>query len=379
MIALNWSQVNTWRLSQHHLLQRAAPRDLGKVVTRIGGVQAQLMSAAELSLWARVEGLKPADVQNSLWRDRSLIKTWAMRGTLHLLEAGEFPLYVAARAAVAIKRPPSYYSYHGVTPEELAAILVNIPEVLSDVPMTREQLASAVAERSGSANLREVLLSGWGALLKPSAFRGDICFGPNQGQNVTFVRPDRWIPSNPREIQRQAIEPAEALKEMARRYLNAYGPATAEDFGRWWGIQPGPAKKVFKSLGDEVVPVDVEGWKAWALGSTIEQIQTLEPAHLVRLLPQFDAYTVGISRDCEPVLANEFKSRVYRSQGWISAVVLIDGRIDGTWDYDQGHSTVFLKVDLFQPASDEVKNGIQAEAKRLSEFLGAEIEVNRLI
>jgi len=97
MVALNWSQVNAWRLSQHHLLPRADRQTLLEVVTRIGGVQAQLMSAAELALWARVEDLLPTDVPDALWHDRSLIKTWAMRGTLRLLTTSEFPLYVAAR------------------------------------------------------------------------------------------------------------------------------------------------------------------------------------------------------------------------------------------------------------------------------------------
>jgi hypothetical protein len=105
---------------------------------------------------------------------------------------------------------------------------------------------------------------------------------------------------------------------MARRYLNAFGPASSDDFARWWWIQPGPAKRVFQSLGGEIEAVDVEGWKAWALASTLEQVKSLKAARSVRLLPQFDAFTVGISRDCEPVLSSAFKGRVYRPQGWIS-------------------------------------------------------------
>ena len=97
MVTLSWSRVNAWRLSQHYLLPRADRQALLEVVTRIGGVHAQLMSAAELALWARVEDLLPTDVPDALWHDRSLIKTRAMRGTLHLLTASEFPLYVAAR------------------------------------------------------------------------------------------------------------------------------------------------------------------------------------------------------------------------------------------------------------------------------------------
>jgi len=193
MPQLTWPQVNAWRLTQQGLAERAKPTDLLDVVTRLGGVQAQLMAAAELALGLRVDGITPSAVQRLLWDERTLFKTWAMRGTLHLLPTAEFGQFVAASAATTTKRPPSYYTYHKVTPAELEAILTAVPAVLSATPITREQLADAVAEHTGSANLREVLLSGWGTLLKPSARRGHICFGPNQGQNVTFVRPDRWL------------------------------------------------------------------------------------------------------------------------------------------------------------------------------------------
>ncbi len=325
------------------------------------------MSAAELALGARLDGLSPAGVQNALWQERTLIKTWAMRGTLHLLTTSEFPLYVAARAAQTIRRPPSYYTYHGVTPAELEAIIDAIPQVLNDTPMTREQLAGAIAERAGQPNLGQVLLSGWGALLKPSAFRGDLCFGPSQGQNVTFVRPGRWIG------EWQPLDPQEALQEMARRYLAAYGPAPAADFARWWGFQEGPAKKLFRSLGDEIEEVDVEGWPAWALRATLEHLQALEAPRSVNLLPQFDAYVIGLSRDCEPLLPAAYKGRVFRPQGWISAVVLVDGRMAGTWEYDSQRSQTTVKVSMFKPAAAGVKEGIAAEAERLGNFLNTKV------
>ena len=367
MVSLKWNQVSAWRLSQHYMLPRAKRHDLLDVATRTGGVQAQLMTAAELALWARVEDLSAEDVQNALWRDRSLIKTWAMRGTLHLLSASEFPLYVAARSALTIRRPPSYYRYHGVTPAELEAIIEVIPQALSDVPMTREQLADAVAQRGGNPNLREVLISGWGALLKPSAFQGDLCFGPNQGQNVTFVRPSQWIGPW------RAVDPEQALGEMACRYLRAYGPATPDDFARWWGIQAGPAKKLFKSLGDEIEAVDVEGWQAWALAETVEQLKTIQSPRVVRLLPLFDAYVVGVSRDCEYILPEIHRQRVYRPQGWISAVVLVDGRMAGVWEYDTQRSRTAVRIEMFNQPTEQVKRDVEAEAKRLGDFLNTEV------
>ena len=75
MISLKWHQVHAWRLAQHRLQQRAESQQLLDVVTHIGGVQAQLMSAPELALWARLDGLTVAGVEDALWRERSLVKT----------------------------------------------------------------------------------------------------------------------------------------------------------------------------------------------------------------------------------------------------------------------------------------------------------------
>jgi hypothetical protein len=85
MTVLQWSQVHAWRLSQHGLSPRFSSQDFLQAVTRTGGIQAQVASAAELAMCTRVEGLSPRDVQAALWQDRTLLKTWAMRGTLHLL------------------------------------------------------------------------------------------------------------------------------------------------------------------------------------------------------------------------------------------------------------------------------------------------------
>src|SRR5258706_10640507 len=79
MKALKWRQVHAWRVAQHGLSPRFRRRDFLKAVRRTGGIQAQVMSAAELALWARVDGLTPEAVQAALWQKRTLVKTWAMR------------------------------------------------------------------------------------------------------------------------------------------------------------------------------------------------------------------------------------------------------------------------------------------------------------
>lgn len=370
MVSLSWEQVSAWRLRQHHLLERTEHSRWLEVVQHIGGLHAQLMSSAELALWARVQAVTSDDVQNALWRDRTLVKTWAMRGTLHLLPASDFPTYAAALSAFKHFRRGSWLKYHGVTIAELEAILDAVPATLNGVGMTREQLADALAVRTNTPKLRDLLLSGWGMLLKPTAFQGSLCFGPNQGQNVTFVQPRHWLGDwTPLDSQ-------QALQTIVRRYLTAYGPSTSDEFSRWWGLEPANVKKLFKSLGDELVEVSVDGWKAWALASTLDTLNTLPAPRTIRLLPYFDPYTVAMSHQTHYLMAEEHKSRVYRAQGWIFPVVLADGKIVGIWDQKPKRAQTLVTIEPFAPFSTEIQQGVEAETQRLGTFLGTEIAVN---
>ena len=115
MTALQWYQVHAWRMTQHGLSPRFSSQDVVGAVTRTAGIQAQVMSAAELALCTRVEGFAPHDVQSAIFQDRTLVKTWAMRGTLHLLSARELPLYVAARDWQHTASWSNYFAEFGLT------------------------------------------------------------------------------------------------------------------------------------------------------------------------------------------------------------------------------------------------------------------------
>jgi DNA glycosylase AlkZ-like len=371
--SLTWPQVHAWRLAQHGLSPRLAAQNLVETVTRAAGIQAQVMSAAELAICSRVETRRPEDVRSALWQERTLVKTWAMRGTLHLLAANDLPLFVAARNSCADLRGwRDYFTYYGFSAEQHDRYLAAIPHVLTHGPLTRQQLAEAVAKETGVSGFRDLILSsGWGSPLKLSAYRGDLCFGPSQGQSVTFAHPGAWLGAEYAQRTRQAIEPEAALQAIARRYLQDYGPATAQDFARWW--QPGggvtPARRLFQSLDEELVEVEVEGWRAFALRASLEPMRRMVNSEAVRLLPLFDAYTIGAPRDCESLLAAAHKSLVFRAQGWVSAVVVAHGSIQGVWRHKAQRSRLVISVQLFRSPTATIRKGIAAEVERLGATL----------
>ena len=357
-------------MERQQLVSRRPRRDLLAVVGAVGGLHAQVLSTAELAAWARVDGLRPGELEEELWERRGLVKTWAMRGTLHLLPAAEYGLWQAALDTYDHYLKGGWLRGFSITLEELELLLSTVREVLGGEGLTRQELAAAVAEASGLTALGEKLGDSWGAYLKPASFRGSLCFGPNRGRNVTFVSPAAWIGAAPGP-------PAdEAVAEVTRRYLGVYGPATAAEYSRWWGPRrPAQAIRSFRALGDEAVEVDVEGEPHWALAGQVEAIASTAPPGAVRLLPAFDPYVIGSARDVPAILDPEHKARVHRPQGWISPVLLVDGRIEGVWSHERKGGRLSVRIEPFEALPDGVRQGAEAEAGRLATFFGDELSL----
>lgn len=367
MHTLTWSQVNAWRLTQHRLVNRGAWDEILSTISAIGGLHAQLMSAAELALCTRVDDILPADLAQALWQLRTVVKTWLMRGTLHLVTTEDYPIYQAALSTLTHYRRNSWLNYHGVTLDELEAILTAVHDNLTATGMTRDRLAYVVSQQTRNPKLQELLLSGWGALLKPAAFLGYLCYGPDYGQNITFVSPRAWIGDW------EPVDPQAALAEAGRRYLKAYGPATTDDFSRWLGLTPAQARNVFEGL--DTTPVDVEGHQALVLTETLGPMAAQEAVECVRLLPFFDPYTVALSKQRHILMDMQYEKRVFRPQGWIAPVVLVDGLIVGVWEHKRVHDKVDLSVELFEPRTERIEAGIHFEAQRIGAFLESTVAV----
>ncbi len=355
-------------MERQQLVSRRPREELLGVVGAIGGLHGQVLSSAELAAWARVEGLRPGELDAKLWEHRSLVKTWAMRGTLHLLPAAEYGLWQAALDTYDHYLKGAWLRGFKITREELDLLLGTVREVLGGEGLTRDELAEAVAAAAGSPVLVEKLRDSWGAYLKPASFRGSLCFGPNKGRNVTFVSPAAWIGATP------GPSPEEAIAEVTRRYLGVYGPATAAEYSRWWGPRrPAQATRYLRALGEEAVEVQIEGEPHWALTEQVAGIASAAPRGAVRLLPAFDPYVIGSARDVPAILAPEHKARVHRPQGWISPVLLVDGRIEGVWSHERAKGHLSVTIEAFGELPASARERAEGEAQLLAAFFGDEL------
>jgi len=367
---LSRAQVNSWRLSRHHLAKRVRKGQIEKVVSDLCGVQAQVLSYAGLAIWARVEGIAMQDVQDALWKHRSLVKTWCMRGTLHLISASDLPVYVAARKATSVVKRD--WLTPEIDVEERKRIVLAIREALDGQILNRERLADEVAERLAmSASVRKHMLSGWGNLLNPAAEQGYLCFGPSEGSKVTFVRPDQWLG--------RWDEPSgdEAWKTLLRRFFSTYGPATHRDIGHWWGLRPDRAKMLMDYIADELEEVEFEGQKRWVRREDIDLILDADNVRSVKLLPSWDCY-VMFYHPREFFVSQNYRARVFRKLEGNAPVLLIDGVAGGVWEQQRKSGLTEVRVRPFSNLSSAQRQLVRDEATGLGEFLGTNVEVSIL-
>jgi hypothetical protein len=360
VIELSWEQVRGFRMA------RGLDGSGGLVETarRLCGVHAQVMSCAELALAVRVDGLQVDEVRAALWDRRQLVKTWAMRGTLHLLPSDELSLWSGAlRTRSYLWRQSSWLRYFDGGLEELEAIIAMIGKAVDGQALTREEIGIAVGKQAGP-HAREYLASGWGSLLKPVAMEGGLVFGPNRGRNVVFVSPRDWV--GPFE----ALESETAMREVIRRWLRVYGPGSHHDLALWWGTAAGRARKALEGLGDELIEVEVDGRRAFALAADAGELETAMPDGPARLLPGFDPYVVGF-QPRDRLVEHELLPRVSRTAGWISPVVLVGGRAVGVWEHRLRRGAMEIVIDPFAKLAAARRRELEAEGARLATALGA--------
>lgn len=228
--SFKWSQVSAFRYTRHQFVDRHSA-DLVTVSRDVCGIQYQVMAAAEMALWVRVRGLTQADIQSALWKNRTLVKTSAMRSTLHLLPATDFPIYISALKASRLRQMRRIMARYGVAENEADRVTQGVEEALSAGPMTRSELTDQILSLKvvGKKAKKWFELSWWG-VVRQGLVEGLICYGPDRGQEATLVRVDQWLPG-----QREAAE-LDARQIVLRRYLSAYGPATPQDFSKWSGF-----------------------------------------------------------------------------------------------------------------------------------------------
>jgi hypothetical protein len=365
-VSLTWEQVLAWRMIRQHL----DPVDGGSAVEiarRLCGIQAQVPSSAALAVAVR-QATPDLNATSRALAGRVLIRTWAMRGTLHLLPADEVADVLSLLAAPRTWEKGSWQKTYA-TAEQIEMLSGAVGDALADGScLTRDQLVERVLAVTGDEEVAEHLRSGWSAVLKPLAWQGLLFQGISGDNRITFVRPDRWLTE-----WSGLPDPSDAAARVIERYLAAFGPASPEAFDKWLlrGATPkATLRRWFAELGERITSVEVEGRTGYLRTEDLDELTGVRPHPVVRLLPGFDQYVLGPGTADPQVVPQQHRSEVSRAAGWIAPVIVSDGRVTGTWAAESGRPALTFFEPGSRPRSGAAAELLTAELNRVSSLLG---------
>lgn len=337
------------RLARHGFGDRPATT-VAQAARLTTAVQAQDPLAARLGIRTRAAGVTEADVFHAMDVERSVVRTSLMRATIHLVHADDARWLTALIGPAIARKFQKRWRDLGLTPELLSSAMAVLPESLADGPRSRAQVVATLAK---SGVLIDTAGQAPAHLLLHATTLGLVCRGPDRGREPSFVLVDDWLPHAPTGPRGE-----DALGELARRFFQAFSPATAADFATWSGLASGRA---IAQIRDELTPVQVNGRAGFTLGE-------VEPQRGLRLLPAYDNYLVGY-RDRELIIDATHRPDVYVG-GVIRPTVLLAGRVVGTWRLVRKAESATVEVRPFGDLTREVGAAIQAEAADIGRFIG---------
>ena len=331
-----------------------------EILRHIVGAQAQVFSAAALSIRARSRGLGADEIVAAAEGERSIVRGWVMRGTLHLVAAEDYAWLVALLGPL-FDRPSKRRADLGLDPGRMDQGLDAVKSILgSHGPMTRAEIVEALARKDLVLDPRSQAPA---HLLLHCGLNGLICEGPRRGSDVTWVLATDWLGQPP-------PAPGDPWAELVRRYLAAYGPAGPQDLAAWSGVSLGVARRAFAAAGPDIEEVATDIGSLWRLkGSRVSPESAPDASLAVRLLPEFDTYLFGYRRR-DFAFSQTLESHLQRGGGWVHRSVVAEGRGVGAWSLERKGKQGGITVRPFEVIADAERAVLQAEAEDVGRFLG---------
>lgn len=375
-----WAAVRVRRLARHGLSTPLG--SVAEVARATCGIHAQVMSAAEISIAVRLVDATCTDVRAALGDERTLVKTYGPRGTVHLLAAADLGSWCAALSSVP---PPAGLTSSVLDPQQSEDVVGAIAATLaaSESPLSIDELGAGVVARTGPWAADPVIPAfqgawpRWRRAIDLAAHRGALVFGAPRGRTVTFAAPTS------RQPDFTVAEPTAARSWLLRSYLRGYGPARPRDYARWLATSTTWAKQQFEEFAAELTEVELLGEPGWLAADDGAPV----PFHSIaghgdpdgpgglRLLPYFDSYVVG-SQPRERLFPGRAAERALRQgQAGNFPVLLRDGEVAGVWHRKARGRRAIVTVEPLAPLAAGEQRALRAEVDRLARITAADTEL----
>ena len=365
---LSLRELNRALLARQLLLKRA-PLSPANAIERLAGLQAQWSPAPYVGLWSRLTRFTIADLERAL-AERTVVKATAMRGTLHLLSAGDYP-HLSVALAAADARSASFIP----AGRRIADVDRLHKSVLRFArrARTREALADFIGTQPGLPDVPPASLLWW--LI---AARGWLVHVPPSGtfghrRSGDLIAASLWL----RGIRTPSV--AVAVQHVVRRHLGAFGPASIEDISSWSSLRTPAIRAAIEQLGAAVRPfADERGRALYDLARAPRP--PADSGAPPRFLPKWDSTLLAyVPADRVRILAEAHRKVVIGKNGDVAQTFLIDGTVAGTWELALKRDEAILALTPFGRLAKADRLALVEEGERLARFAMAEARAHHVV
>ena len=304
----------------------------------------------------RSRGLSAAEVEAARLEERSIIRHWVMRMTVHLFPVDDFgwltSLFSERIAAWSMRRLLAL----GLTPSERDRALRAIAKAIE-----REgAISRGEAMRAAEGTVVEIDVERRTHLSVLTVVGGTACIGPDEARQRLFVATPEWIG------EFEAPEREHCLAELARRYFAAFAPATERDFAKWSGLPLGECRAGLARIAGEL---DQVGASSQALFAPRGFSVRVPRSPVVRLLPAYDTYLMGYASRSHAV-DEDGEKVILPGGGVLRPTICVDGRFVGTWRSKKTAKKLTVELEPFERLDEEWLPALEAEAADIARFEG---------
>ncbi|ACQ80322.1 conserved hypothetical protein [Beutenbergia cavernae DSM 12333] len=339
---------------ERQLLLRRADLDVHAAVRRLVALQAQHPASPYLALWARLADFDPAQL-DAAFAARTVVRATLMRVTLQAVDASDYATFHQAMQPTlrAARLGDRRFTAAGIAVDDLDAA---VPDLLrhAETPRTAKELEDWLAGRLGPT-------------ARPGALWATRSFAPlwrTPGPEPwSFGTKVSYVASGARTLPRDADAARAALREVVRRYLVAFGPASVADVSQFTLVQRSSVRAVLDELGDGVEQlVGPAGSVLFDVpGSPRPAPDTEAPP---RLLPMWDNVLLAYA-DRSRVIPSDYRRLVTRNNGDVLPTLLVDGYVAGVWRPLDGR----IEATAFHALPEDVWASLAGEARALLELV----------
>lgn len=370
-IRLDRRTLGRLRLVSHRLLPHPAvppqphhPDSIAATVRWMTAMQAQDLQAALWAVGARVPGAGVADVRSAL-DSGAVVRSWPMRGTLHLVAPEDLHWMLDLTAERLTKGIAGRHRELGISWADIEKCRdLALEYIAAGGPAGRAALFE-VFDAAGQSTQGQRGIHILGTLCR----HGWLVLGPLAGNQQLFAAFEQWIPDS-RRLERQ-----EGIAEFALRYFRSHGPATIRDFAWWTQIPLTEVRAAFEGIRDQLVNVEFGDTSYWLSPETASLLDGGVPGQRsVLLLPGFDEFLLGY-QDRSLVLAPEHANKIVPGgNGVFKKTLVAGGEVTGTWARSGTGAGAAVVPELFDeahPLGVAAQAAFNRAAQRYLAFLGA--------